>query len=398
LTGAPTTAGTYSVTYSVLDSASASATKSDSITVADASTTDPWKQWRTVAVPGMQSKNRLAKILAIGDSILEGQGATAKGNRLLDQLLDKIRVRYGLPAGGVGYVPAWYAVHTDSLGWAAPATTTGTQSGFEQGARSVTLADGQYVEWAGLVGTDVDVLVRDSVSGGDLLASVDGGAATTLNCHTTGGASKVHPLSLGAHGTHTLRLTATGGQVIVGGPVVYDGDKNAGVTLWDCTHTGYASGNFGTDQSNGWANFAPDLVVYDLFNNDFLLTGTAPSVTAQRFTNFLAAIPGTPTVVLVVPYNVPALQGANSAGYTFQQYIDAMVAALGSNGVVFNLRNYYPTVPANYIASDGVHPSDVGHVAFAGDLDSFLAGTAAPVTNTANSISIFNGASWISIA
>lgn len=383
VSGAPTTAGAYTATYTATDAASATSSAADAFTIAAAPTADPWAKWRGTAVPGMQAKNRLAKILTIGDSILEGQGATAKANRIVDQLLTRIRSRYSLSAGGAGYIPAWYAVHTVSTPWAAPATTTGTQSSLEQGARSITLAAGQYVEWAGLVGTDVDVLVRDATSGGDLLASVDGGAGTTLDCNSVSGVSKVHPLTLGAHGTHTLRLTATGGQVVVGGPVVYDGDKAAGVTMWDCTHTGYASGNFGTDQSNGWANFAPDLVIYDLFNNDFLLTSTAPATTAARFASFIGSIPGTPTVVLLIPYDVPSLQGTNGGGYTFQQYIDAMTAQAASlNAVVFNLRNYYPSVPTSYIASDGVHPSDAGHVEFAHALDQFLAGVTVTPTST----------------
>jgi hypothetical protein len=338
---------------------------------------NPFKQWRTVAVPGMQAKNRLAKTLWIGDSIWEGQGASAKTNRLQDKFLAATRTRYSLPAGGAGYIPSYYSTTGVSV-WTPATTTTGTQGTLEQGAHHVTLAVGQYIEYANLTATSVDAITRDgTATTGTYTTLINGVAGPSIDTSLASGVSRIHHLPLGAHSTYTVRFTASVATCYFGGLVVYDGDESSGVSNWDCSHTSYASGNFGTDQSLGWANYAPDLVMWDLYNNDFLQTGTAPSVAASRANAFLNLIPGTPTLVCLIPYDVPALQGtsAGGTGFTFQQYIDAMTTMiLARGGVMFSLRKYYNPVSGTLIAADGVHPSDAGHAAFASTLDQFLAG------------------------
>lgn len=328
-----------------------------------------------------QRASRLATVLFVGDSLVEGQGATTKANRWMDLFLGKLRTRYTVAAGGPGAIPASYYTYGTSSSWASPATTTGTLGG-GGGGKGVFLASGQYVQWS-VTGDAVDVIYMRYASGGNLTVTVDGTATgqtiTGGGADTAGNKARV---TFGSSGSHTVRLTATGNGTTVEAVVPYNGDSSAGFSFYDNAHTSWESDRTasGTDSWNGWLNLAPDLVIDDqVGTNDYLHETATPATVTSRLTarlNRYAAMTNPPTVVVLIPMVPPQLasSSANSLGYTYAQYWDGCKTAAQSAGVkVLDLRTLHPSPSASWFDTDDLHSSNAGHQVYATDVDSFLA-------------------------
>lgn len=325
---------------------------------------DTWGAWKTAVA---QIPTRTAKMLWIGDSLLEGGGVSNRLDRIIDKTLAKTRARYAAQGSGAGYLPPFYSE------WAVtpdPATTNGTLThDYGQGARAVVLAN-QYVQWAGLPMTSFDIVYRGG--GGQLTVTVDGTQVGTINTAASTGGGRIQRFSNVTAGQRTVRVTGTG---IVEGIVVYNGDEAGGVMQWDSAHIGYASNDYGPEQIAGWNNYAPDLVIYDLMGNNFFEGGPVPTQCAADFKNYVAALTGTPTIVVLVAPRSNGLSGTVN-GYTFEDYANAMKSAAAEVGAaVFDGTDELPGVDwdAQGLMSDDTHPNAAGYELLATAMDQFLA-------------------------
>jgi hypothetical protein len=335
-----------------------------------------------------------AKILFVGDSVVEGEGASVRANRWIDQLIQLIRTRYGIGGSGVGLTAWHYATYLDvSAGW-----RTQTNSGVEdlswfgtQGYRGAVMDPGTYVQWS-VTGDSIDVVyagLQASDGGGSLVVAVDGSTVATIN---TAAADAYLPglishVSLGTAGAHTVRITESGSGTgaLLDGIVVYDGDYTAGVTYWDCSHTAFTSDDFvdnSTDYQLGWANYLPTLIVDQLIGlNEYNQSQATPSHVAANLTARIAvykALASHPTIVVWVPMMTTSYtpNTPNSLGYTREQYYTAAIAAANAAGgvTVFDARSVYPSPdPSWFPTANGGELGDIGHQVTATAFDTYLA-------------------------
>ena len=341
--------------------------------------------WRT-AITAAAAATGQARVLYVGESFVQGEGASARLNRWTDGLMSALRTRYTIAGSGVGLTPYYYNTYLSvSAGWRHPGqpTTHTPPSWFvTQGNRGVQIGSSEYVEWT-VTGDAVDVVYVQGNTGSTFNVSVDGAFVTTINTNNASYVpGRTARVSLGATGSHTVRCTAAG-NVAIDGIIAYNGDGAAGVTYWDCSIVGGTASDFeaSTDYQMGWAQFLPHLVIDDLVgSNEFLNnTGTTPAQVANMLTtriNVYKALASNPVIVVMIPWNAPSIPaGANGSGYTADQYWTAAINAATAAGVsVLDLRSVYPTAGLQvWHDSDGLHPNDTGHGKIRDAMDSLLA-------------------------
>lgn len=335
-----------------------------------------------------------ASACCIGDSITEGQGATAYDNRWLGRLRDMLRSRYptpGLTGGGRGYVNI---TGTGELSFAWPTTITGSPPGVTTGPKAGGLqfnATGQQVAFT-LTGDSADIMWEQVGFGGTFSYKVDSGATTNIS--TNGGSTvdgKITHISLGSAGAHTLTLAWVSGAANVDGVVEYNGDFSAGIQVHDCGHYGWQTSTWTGTNSGVYASIAalsPALVIITLGVNDQFL-GVVPAT----FQSNLQAIIGDVRAALTSPYPsfalnmLPPRQGQSGYAYPWSQYVQAAynVAAADTSGpggvslvtvMDFTLGPRLPGADADvyglWHAADLVHPSNKGHEYLADCLTEFL--------------------------
>ncbi len=334
------------------------------------------RQWWSA----LAGRHAAAAIVAIlGDSLTEGQGASARTNRWPDRFRTQLRARFPSDGIGSGGGAGFLAVGSDTTpsmsAWVTSGVSLvqhfvgwGAYPGVIEGAGTLTLTT---------TGTAIDI-IYPSGTGSDARAVVDGGSPTVWNLG--GGASdgNAQRISLGASGSHTVVIDSpSGNQVYIDGAIVYDGDENAGITVVPMGHTGWRSGDF-VDVVGGYTpeSIGPknaDLWIIELGVNDWggsitpaafranieSLIATAKSLTAGKV----------PSVLLMAPIDL--------AGGTFawSGYLDAMweTALADADVCVYDGRQRLG-VPgtAPLWAADNFHPSNRGHAFLADSLVSFL--------------------------
>ncbi len=344
--------------------------------------TNVWRQ----AVNDAAAGTGQARILCVGDSFVQGEGASARSNRWIDGLVGSVRSRYGIAGTGVGLTPYYYNTYLSvSAGWRRPGQPTAMTppSWFvTQSNHGVQLSAGEYVEW--VVSGDAADIIYAQGSGQTIVVTVDGVAAGSVNTNNASyEPGHSYRVSLGALGSHTIRCTASGGVVVIDGVVSYGGDSMAGVTYWDCSIVGGTANDFvsSTDYQMSWVRFLPHLIIDDLVgSNEYLNnTGATPAQVASRLTDRIAvykSLASQPVITVMIPWNAPGIPtGANGSGYTINQYWTAAINTAISAGVsVLDLRSIYPTAGSEpWHDADGLHPNNVGHTKIRDAFDSFLA-------------------------
>ncbi len=340
--------------------------------------------WGTALTAAAAGTGR-ARLLYVGDSFVQGEGASARPNRWADSLIGELRARHTIAGSGVGLTAHHYNTYLSvSAGWRHPGQPTNLTppSWFvTQGNRGVQIGSGEHVEWT-VTGDAVDVVYVQGNTGSTFNVSVDGAFVTAINTNNASYVpGRTARVSLGSAGSHTVRCTAAG-NVAIDGIVTYNGDGAAGVSYWDCSIVGAAASDFttSTDYQMAWTQFLPHLVIDDLVGtNEFLNnTGATPTQVANMLTARITvykALASDPVIVVMVPWNAPAIsQSANGSGYTINQYWTASINAAVAAGVaVLDLRAVYPTASTEaWHDSDGLHPNDTGHDKIKDAVDSFL--------------------------
>ena len=334
--------------------------------------------------------NAACDIVVIGDSITEGAQASARSKRWVSRLLDNLRTRFPVAGviGGPGYFPTYYAGGASGITLPAPATLTGSpvqNVTFGLGKRSSELTTGKSAQWT-VTGTSVDVLFAQGTSSGIMGVSIDGGAVTNINTSTTV-ANKdlgIQRVSLGASGSHTVTLSwVSGGTVYPEGIMVYDGDENSGVRLWESGHWGWQSGDWSNSAGSKLlylgqrlSTINPKLVVIELGTNDYGNAGTAAAMRTNLeaiIAQIKASVTNDPSFVLLGLYK-------RSGTFTnqwsdFQAQFEAMEEA-DPQIAYFDFSKRLPTYSTNselaLVNADGVHPTDKGHGYLADALAGFL--------------------------
>lgn len=349
----------------------------------------------SLAIQASQNGTGQTRILSLGDSIAEGEGASARANRWLDQLIPAIRTTNGISGSGLGLTAAGgFGTYLNvSSSWRYPTTTSGSTSGpswfLTQGNRGLQLnSDGASVTWSSVVGDSFDLVYCGTASDpsyGQLAVTIDG-TTTTFDPSTAGYLpGSIKHFSLGSAGTHSVTVKAVGGIDLIDGIVVYNGDYANGVTYWDCSHSGYTAAQFAenTDYQIGWQQFLPHLVLDEqLGGNDFLNYGTPPSQVASQLADRITsykALASNPTIVLVIPLFGPSVWSATVNGYTINDYINACIAVANTAGIaIYDSRTDFPSPPQSWFtqedtSSEYIHPNDTGYTEMTQSLNAFLA-------------------------
>lgn len=252
-------------------------------------------------------EQRTARVVWMGDSKSEGQGATFTHERTLDQVCTMMRSRYNLTAdGGRGYVPAFYAIMFEpsdkpTIVGSAIKVTNGTGLG----NRMVHLEAGSRVEFPAMTwATNVPILVNYSTQpGGGALEVVwsDGTVIATTPTHATFEESRqlsVNPKASGSHAV-TVRAASDGGAVRVEG--IINRTATTGVAVYDAALSGSSVGVFTDGQAHAgapdsdihhWAQVKrldPHLIVAAFGANDMSVTGgKTPDQFEQNVRNLVA--------------------------------------------------------------------------------------------------------------
>lgn len=315
----------------------------------------------------------------IGDSITEGQGATARDFRYASRSRDLLRSIYPTPGvpGGTNYRTANPIVSSyprDPPG----AYTSDTRFGL--GKRSVQLAAGTPLVFTEN-GTSFKIGAFRDTGTGTFSYSIDGGTAVNVNTAGTHVGEFLTTISGLTAGQHTVTINLVSGYVLINGLYVYYGDETAGVRTYESGHFGWKASDFISTPSGGTAtdwltsvtNIQPQLVTIALGAND-AVSQSAATYKANMQTliaNVRAAITTAPSIVLVA-------MGARSdtLNEPWANYVQAMkdIAAADSAIDVLDLTTILPAVsgaPAGWYA-DTVHPSNKGHNEIARALVEFI--------------------------
>lgn len=318
----------------------------------------------------------------IGNSITEGEGATARDHRFVTRARDLIRSIYPTPGviGGANYRTA------NPIVASYPKDPPGAYTSdfrFGLGKRSVQLATGVPLVFTEF-GTSFKIgAFRDSGTG-SFSYTVDGGSATTINTAGTHTGEFLTTISGLTAGSHTVSISLVSGYVLINGLYVYNGDETSGIRTYESGHFGWKASDFISTPSGGTAtdwltsvtSIQPQLVTIELGANDAVATASTSSATFQTnlqtlITNVKAAITTAPSIVLVA-------YAARNDTLTepWANYVTAMknIAAGDATIDVLDLTTILPAVngaPTGWY-NDTVHPKNKGHNEMARALVEFI--------------------------
>jgi lysophospholipase L1-like esterase len=336
-----------------------------------------------------------ASVVIIGDSITEGQGATAMTRRYVDRLAANLRNRFpttgALGTGGGRGMLAPQLSGSTTYPATSYVTVAGTPGGPTNGygpKKAVWNISGAGRSYTyALTGTSADVHYVRNGGNGTFSWAVDGGAATNIDTGPSGSAltdGVATRIPLGANGPHTLTLAyVSGGATYIDGVVEFAGDEASGIMVHDFGHFGWTSTDWagGNYPASAWPAtvnaMAPALLGIQLGANDY--GNNIPPVTFQAnlqsiITQTRAAMtaPYPPVVLALTP------QRTGTYAYQWAQYVAAAYAVAAADPTVSVLEHgaRMPAVTAAQtygLYVDGVHPSDKGHSMLADNWAYFLA-------------------------
>ena len=334
------------------------------------------------------------RILWVGDSLLEGQGASTLANRPPSALLDLLRTRYSVSESGGVPVHRFYNGGDGSTSWALPGTVSDASKvvrdeNYSLSKRGMGIAAANY--WIAPTPSHpyryVEVTYTEhtglGMSGGCLLVDT-AGPTSLMSIDTTAGDTgpKRAIYDYGSSGIRTVGLNPQTGGAYMDAIAFHQThpDTGAGFASADSTCAGIGSNAMlsGSAPWMGWAQAGADLVIDDLWHNDAVAASATPSVSASRLADRVGryrAIRADIDIVLVMLWNVPAF-GPNDdlgLGYSLNDYRTALLAQAASLNIkVLNLADYEASPPSGWFRADGVHHNDTGYAQWLGHLDTFL--------------------------
>ncbi|KQO59722.1 GDSL-type esterase/lipase family protein [Curtobacterium sp. Leaf261] len=332
---------------------------------------DPLGTWDTALA---DRTHAAANWVAVGDSLSEGQGASARSDRWIDLTLADLRAANpttGAP-GGVGYLPAQFAVYAPDSTWGDWSTAHSGDSAFDDtipdlGYRALSMQAGATRTYR-FTGTDLDIWWTRYQGSGEFTYAIDDGATKSVDTDGSDSASQltaVHGLS---SGEHSVTITAKGAFDLQG-LTVRNGDRGKGITLFDATHSGATVALF-TKDTDGFLGAmrraAPDLVTITLGGNDAQVVTAAEF--RSRYTAFVRRIQALPTKpsVLVIGEQQPSATELKTVKSSWSAYERAMRSVASTTGSAYvDLASVFPpgdgSTPRKGISTtDQLHPNDEG--------------------------------------
>lgn len=306
-------------------------------------------------------------IVALGDSIMEGQGATAVPDRWINKVQDNLRGQWMNGTGGPGFVPATYAAGPNASkfpAWSYSATPGALPQGL--GYKAARLND-----------TVTATLTRKCTSfklffyrlAADVVTiAIDGGAPVTFTMNTSVREQAWTSPAL-TSGEHTVVITGTGAGTSFCGGVFFDGDETAGVSVWDASHSGATMKLYAETYTN-WVEHlqfvAPKLLVMGCLTNDCRSSSSGYSSAQYKtyaqsiITQARAKVPTLP-VLFIPPYRPIDTEATIEP---WSNYIAKLheLAAENPHCAVYDMSLRIPnlTVDTYGFRADSVHPSSVG--------------------------------------
>lgn len=343
---------------------------------------DPFRTWHLALG---RREDTPAKVMFLGHSFAEGQGASAVARRHITRLQGLLRSRFPCmittnPAGGAGFIPPYYAATTLANPYSATSGSMTNVTTLGPGGRTIFIPNAGYREFT-VFGTSIDVmLVKGTGAGTATTVKIDGVDQTAINGNnaTTVDGFITH-YTFGSRGSHTVRVTATTGAAYLAGIYVYDQDESAGIHVIDASHTGWKASDHNAVASSGgvaslW-NLQPALVLIELGINEW--TTSVSSATFKTNLQTLiatvkAAVTIQPSIGLIVDYQ--DLGSYAETWEAFRQVYYDVQAADSSNIALLDMTLRLPTaVPggSTYNQTDG-HPTNPGHDFYANAIANWI--------------------------
>ncbi|WP_235503439.1 GDSL-type esterase/lipase family protein, partial [Aeromicrobium sp. Root344] len=319
------------------------------------------------------------------DSITEGNRASSIQKRWISVFRDGLRRSYqpsGV-AGGFGYLDLMNSPKFPDN----PSSYVNGAGVFDQGLGRQTLALFGATQTITVNDrfTDVDILYAGLTgTAGTFAYSVDGGPDVRVS---TGGKAVsrggyVERVSGLVAGPHRLVLHGGGGGYpsIIEGVMLYNGDRDRGIRLWEGGASGLTAVNY-VAPTDAWAaslkEVHPDIVVLPIGSNDYAL-GTPAKDTEVRIREIIATIRARvdtdPSIVLVPYYERPT---SGTAPWSTYEQMYARIASTDPKIVVFDLAllfgSYGSAQRVGLMSPDLLHPSDTGYALIADKLAAFVA-------------------------
>jgi hypothetical protein len=318
-------------------------------------------------------------IIAIGDSIVESMLSPRRELAWPQLLRDGVRsARFsGSVRGGLGYAPAFSVSSSVGDFWARSGAVTVSTLGTGLGCRALVAPNGASVS-LGFTGTGLDVLYT-SCADSSFAYSVDGGADIAIDKRggplVSGNVLQVRGLCDGAH-TITVKGTALG-NAYVEGAMVYRGDENSGVRMWESGHSGWQASDFNANP-NWRGSFQavpnPKLVLIALGRNEY-----QKNISVATFSSELTTLVSTARGLLSGKVYSGVIMAAHKrvpiAGYPdWADFENAMQSIAAANSFGYLTMSTAIGDPVAAIAAGliepntGCHPLATGHNAYANAL------------------------------
>ena len=316
-------------------------------------------------------KDQTSSIFVLGDSITAGSGAssypTSYAFMLARSLLNGRNYGFNNDTGA-GY-------HTDinqssAVYYGYSSTGTLSATGITGNRRS--LAAGQSITITQRQFNTAYVVYDGSLSTGSLVIAKNG---TTLSTQAVSGTSLNNTSAVTSFFNEgdSLTITASGGTVVVCGVITLKTAQSVSL-IHVSGQSGTAYQDYTTtaamNEIGYWLNLfrsgSEKLLVLALGTNNMYNAGKALSPTAMisQITTLIAGISSRCTTIkfaLSVPPKADETTFPQQAGYTYYDYVDAIVEYAYANGygVIRNDKSALSRATSYY--GDGVHPDNYGH-------------------------------------
>ena len=350
------------------------------------------------------------RIVAMGDSKIEGVGASDREHAWQRKLLATLRATYGSADTGYGYWPAIsghpFVVPNPAL---AGATATALPNAYGLGMKAVRLGINDTLTYPAQQATKITVFYsRTMFFGGTADVLIDGAVVGSINSAGAEESGRTVAYTVSA-GAHTVQIKGTSGSASAVVEGVCFETASSGVKMYDGAHGGYRAdlyaqggadiGSYDADDRHYEAVAAvnPHLVIIGLGANDMagVSVGFGVPVNATAFGSYLSTIvtrlrAAAPGCAIVFVMSTRRLEDtANPEILTdHEEAARGAIGSLPGVTILYESSLWLPNTSApqddlGWLA-DSVHPSDLGHAEIARHVadrlgeDPQLAGGGAP--------------------
>jgi lysophospholipase L1-like esterase len=347
---------------------------------------------------------RRSTIFAIGDSVTEGDAATARDRRWVDVLRAVLQRTFPSINGeeAVGFIPANY--FTTSFPQVFSFTgTTSQYNYFGPGGRSRRMEPSSEATATIQGASSIDVMYAKATFTGRMEILIDGVSQGTTQTSAAssldGFAVRVVMPDTGPHEVKVRPFEAF--PIMFEGVIVNNGNEASGVRVIDAGHWGWTTSHFltggGPSSLGQLASYLdPDLVTIALTANDY--SGQVPIATYKaNIVALIAAVRAsgaTPDIMLIA---YPERSNVISPAIPYSAYVDALaeVAAADMSVTLLDLRRYMDKVAEDTLSlwADNVHPNDRGGRTIGQYIAAFLSAGVTPQPKPRDRESVFIPAS-----